>query len=225
MHFTVVPKIVRLFLPRGLTWRIKETIHRESVEADTLGEKADKAGKATPTIYLTFDDGPVPEITPAVLEILRQYNAKATFFCVGDNVRKHPDVYEMVLRAGHATGIHTFSHLKGIKTDDVTYFSDIEKCAEYVDTKLFRPPYGRISRSQVRYLRTKYRIIMWSALTGDYNHQLTKEQVLQNAIKHTGDGSIIVFHDSIKASERMFYALPRMLEHFAKKGYTFKAIA
>ncbi len=224
MHFTVVPKIVRLFLPRGLTWRIKKTIHSESVEADALGEKADKAGKATPTIYLTFDDGPVPEITPAVLEILKQYHAKATFFCVGDNVRKHPDVYEMVLRAGHATGIHTFSHLKGIKTNDATYYSDIEKCAEYIDTKLFRPPYGRISRSQVRYLRTKYRIIMWSALTGDYNHQLTKEQVLENAIKHTGDGSIIVFHDSIKASERMFYALPRMLEHFAKKGYKFEAI-
>lgn len=224
MHFTVVPKIVRLFLPRGLTWRIKKTIHRELVEADTLAEKTGNAGKASPTIYLTFDDGPVPEITPAVLEILRQYNAKATFFCVGDNVRKHPDVYEMVLRAGHATGIHTFSHLKGIKTDDATYFSDIEKCAEYIDTNLFRPPYGRISRSQVKYLKTRYRIIMWSALTGDYNHQLTKEQVLQNAINHTTDGSIIVFHDSIKASERMFYALPRMLEHFTKMGYTFEAI-
>lgn len=224
MHFTVVPKIIRLFLPRGLTWRIKKTIHRESVEADTLGEKIDKTGKATPTIYLTFDDGPVPEITPAVLEILKQYHAKATFFCVGDNVRKHPDVYEMVLKAGHATGIHTFSHLKGIKTDDATYFSDIEKCAEYIDTNLFRPPYGRISRSQVRYLRSKYRIIMWSALTGDYNHQLTKEQVLVNAIKYTGNGSIVVFHDSIKAAERMFYALPRMLEHFTKMGYKFEAI-
>lgn len=224
MHLTVVPKIVRLFLPRGLTWQIKKSTQTETVQVNALGDKADKESKASPTIYLTFDDGPVPEITPAVLEILRQYNAKATFFCVGDNVRKHRGVYEMVLREGHATGIHTFSHLKGIKTDDVTYFSDIEKCAEYVDTKLFRPPYGRISRSQVKYLRTRYRIIMWSALTGDYNHRLTKEQVLENAIKHTKDGSIIVFHDSIKASERMFYALPRMLEHFTKMGYKFEAI-
>jgi len=224
MHFTVVPKIVRLFLPRGLTWQIKKPIHLESPQAGTLVDNTDIAGKASPTIYLTFDDGPVPEITPAVLEILRQYHAKATFFCVGDNVRKHRGVYEMVLREGHATGIHTFSHLKGINTDDATYFSDIEKCAEYIDTGLFRPPYGRISRSQVKYLRTRYRIIMWSALTGDYNHQLTKEHVLENAIKHTKDGSIIVFHDSIKASERMFYALPRMLEHFTKLGYKFEAI-
>jgi peptidoglycan/xylan/chitin deacetylase (PgdA/CDA1 family) len=164
-------------------------------------------------------------VTPQVLEILRNHNAKATFFCVGDNVSKHPEVYAQVLKEGHATGNHTFSHLKGNKTNDEHYFNDIDKCSELIKSPLFRPPHGRIKLSQIKHLKHKYKLIMWSVLTGDYNHKLSKEQVLSNAIRYTKDGSIIVFHDSLKASDRMLYALPRMLEHFTAKGYRFEKIA
>jgi peptidoglycan-N-acetylglucosamine deacetylase len=203
MNIPVVPWIVRILAPSALVWKLPDP---------------------SKSIYITFDDGPIPEVTPQVLEILRNHNAKATFFCVGDNVRKYPEVYSQILKEGHATGNHTFSHQKGNKTNDEHYFNDIDKCGELVKSPLFRPPHGRIKLSQIKYLKHKYKLIMWSILTGDYNHKLSKEQVLNNSIRHTKDGSIIVFHDSLKASERMLYALPRMLEHFTAKGYKFEKI-
>lgn len=205
MHFATVPFAVRLLSPRGLFWTLK-------------GKSQDKS------LYLTFDDGPVPEVTPEVLSILAKYDAKATFFCVGDNVRKHPDLFKAISDAGHAVGNHSYSHLNGSKTNDYDWYADIEKCDSLINSKLFRPPYGRISWKQVKYLRKKYKIIMWSVLTGDYNHGLTKEMVLDIAVKYSKDGSILVFHDSIKASERMFYALPKVIEHFTAKGYSFNII-
>lgn len=205
MHFATVPFAVRLFSPRGLFWSLKCKTQEKS-------------------LYLTFDDGPVPEVTPQVLSILAQYNAKATFFCVGDNVRKHPEVFKAILDAGHAVGNHTYSHLNGSKTNESDWYADIEKCDALISSDLFRPPYGRISWKQVKNLRKKYKIIMWSVLTGDYNHNLTKEMVLDFALKYSNDGSIIVFHDSIKASERMLFALPKVIEHFTNKGYTFRSI-
>lgn len=214
MHFPTVPFAVRLLSPAALNWRIKDTF-----------EETGPGKKAIKRLFLTFDDGPVPEVTPLVLDILKKYNAKATFFCVGDNVRKYPEVYKRVLDEGHATGNHSFSHLNSSKTDTATWYADIEKCTEYVHSPLFRPPHGRITYKQVRHLSKKFKIIMWSVLTGDYNHSLTKEMVLDYALKYSKSGSIIVFHDSIKASERMLYALPRVLEHFSKLGYSFEKLS
>lgn len=207
MHFPVVPFAVRLLSPRGLYW---------SMGKSKRGEK---------TIYITFDDGPVPEVTPKVLEILERYDAKATFFCVGDNVGKYPDIFQRLVDSGHAIGNHTFHHLNGSRTDKAVWYEDIELCDSLVHSKLFRPPHGRITWKQVKKLRTRYKIIMWSVLTGDYNHSLTKEMVADFAIRYAADGSIIVFHDSLKAEERMLYALPIVLENFKNKGYTFKTIS
>ena len=179
-----------------------------------------KSGK----IYLTFDDGPIPEITPKVLDILERHNAKATFFCVGDNVSKHPEVYQQVVNAGHANGNHTFHHLNGWKTSVEEYINDVNKCSKLVNSPLFRPPHGRIRPSAIKRLRKEYQIIMWSVLTGDYDRTLTPEKVLKNAIDHTTDGSIVVFHDSVKASERMEFALTKTLAYFSEQGYEFRTL-
>jgi peptidoglycan/xylan/chitin deacetylase (PgdA/CDA1 family) len=175
-------------------------------------------------IYLTFDDGPVPEITPGVLGILKERDIVATFFCVGENVKKHPDVFAQITGAGHAIGNHTFHHLNGWKTPPAEYFADVMRCEEYFKTSLFRPPYGRISPSQYFLLKKKYRIILWSVLSGDYNQRITKEQCLQNVVTCTKPGSIIVFHDSLKAKENLFFTLPRFLDHFLKEGYRFEKL-
>lgn len=224
MHFPTVPLTLQWLSPHSLTWRIKNT-HNKTLKGKTDIDSVNNNHEQTPTLYLTFDDGPIPEVTPQVLEILKRYNAKATFFCVGDNVRKHPQVYDLILKDGHSTGNHTYSHLKGIKTGNEQYFKDIEKCSELVHSNLLRPPYGRISYHQVKVLEKQYKIIMWSVLTGDYDHQLTKEEVLDNAIKHSNDGSIIVFHDSIKAYDRMIYALPALLEYYSSKEFKFDKIS
>ena len=172
-------------------------------------------------VFLTFDDGPIPEVTQQVLAILRKYNIKATFFCVGENVQKYPEVFNMLVAAGHAIGNHTYHHIKAWKTDCNSYLSEVEQCNRLIKSKLFRPPHGQINRKIARKLGDNYRIIMWSALTGDYDKKLSGEQCLANAIKHTSPGSIIVFHDSIKARERMEYALPLYIEHCINQGYTF----
>ncbi|GAB3932975.1 polysaccharide deacetylase family protein [Mucilaginibacter myungsuensis] len=177
-----------------------------------------------PQIYLTFDDGPIPIVTPFVLNILKQYNAKATFFCIGDNVAKHPDVYQAVVDAGHRIGNHTFNHLKGWKTDDDTYTQNFIKCDDLLHTDLFRPPYGRIKRTQIQRLKAvkpDLEIIMWDVLSGDFDLNLKPEVCLANVIKHTGNGAIIVFHDSLKAFPRLEYVLPKALAHWADKGYSF----
>jgi peptidoglycan-N-acetylglucosamine deacetylase len=178
-------------------------------------------------IYLTFDDGPIPDVTDFVLKTLNTFNAKATFFCVGDNILKHPAIFERVLSGGHQIGNHTFNHLKGWKTDDPAYLQNISQCQQLTQTNLFRPPYGRIKKSQVKHLHTlfpKIQIIMWDVLSGDFDLQLSPEKCLQNVIKHSGNGSIILFHDSIKAFERLRYALPRVLKYFQDKGYTFATL-
>jgi peptidoglycan/xylan/chitin deacetylase (PgdA/CDA1 family) len=177
-------------------------------------------------VFLTFDDGPIPDITEWVLDTLRQYNAKATFFCIGDNVRKHPDVFQKILNASHAIGNHTFNHMNGWKSADALYLDNIDQCAAQmrIDTNLFRPPYGRIKRSQSRVVLANKRIIMWDVLSGDFSKDLTPEICLKKTIQYTRPGSIVLFHDSIKASKNMQYALPRYLDYFSKEGYRFEAL-
>lgn len=180
-------------------------------------------------IYLTFDDGPIPEVTEFVLETLTKFNAKATFFCIGDNIRKHPQIFKKIIAEGHSFGNHTFNHLNGWKTEDTTYLQNIEKCDSILtensnfstEKKLFRPPYGRIKRSQAEVVIPNYEIIMWDVLTGDFSQNLSKETILKKTITHTETGSIILFHDSIKANKNMSFVLPRFLEHFSEKGFHF----
>ena len=184
-------------------------------------------------LYLTFDDGPIPEVTEYVLEELDKYKVKATFFCVGDNIQKYPEVFKKIITKGHGVGNHTFNHLKGWKTDDKIYFENILKCEEEIarhsslvtrHSKLFRPPYGLIKRSQIRQLKDQYEIIMWDVLTGDFNKDLSCENCLNKAIKYTQKGSIVIFHDSIKAEKNLKYALPRFLDHFINQGYRFELL-
>jgi len=190
-------------------------------------------------IYLTFDDGPIPNVTDFVLKTLKAFNAKATFFCIGDNILKHPEVYAHVINDGHAVGNHTFNHLKGWKTDDETYIENTLMCQQLTRTNLFRPPYGRIKKSQVRRLKslvldqsdsrlstssTGLQIVMWDVLSGDFDINLSPEKCYQNVIKHTENGSIVVFHDSLKAFDRLEYTLPRALKYFSDKGFTFSSL-
>jgi peptidoglycan/xylan/chitin deacetylase (PgdA/CDA1 family) len=179
------------------------------------------------TIYLTFDDGPHPEITPFVLQELAKYNARATFFCIGNNVEDNKTVYERILEEGHAVGNHSFDHLDGWKTSKEEYVSNVLKAGKIIKSGLFRPPYGRITRQQRKALtglKNPFKIIMWSVLSGDFDLTVSPEQCCSNILKHAKSGAIIVFHDSEKAFERMQYALPVVLKHFADKGYQFKEI-
>jgi peptidoglycan/xylan/chitin deacetylase (PgdA/CDA1 family) len=180
-------------------------------------------------IYLTFDDGPVPGPTEFALEALDKAKAKATFFCIGGNVRKHPEVFKCILEKGHSIGNHTFHHLNGWKTELSTYVEDVQLCADEISkygapaSNLFRPPYGRITRSQIGALMNQ-RIIMWDVLTNDYAKNLSPERCLRGSISSARPGSIVVFHDSLKAERNMTFALPRFLEHFASLGYSFKSL-
>ena len=177
-------------------------------------------------IYLSFDDGPHPVATEFVLDELKKYNAKATFFCIGKNVAAHPGTYKRILSEGHATGNHTHDHVNGWKTNDKLYFENIAKAAKYIDTDLFRPPYGRITRFQARQAAEKlgFTIVMWSVLSGDFDTTITPQKCWGNVKRTAGNGSIIVFHDSEKAMERMTYALTEALEYFSKKGFVFEKL-
>lgn len=176
-------------------------------------------------IYLTFDDGPVPGPTEFVLDNLKQNNCKATFFSIGDNVKKHPAVFQRIQNEGHLIGNHTFNHLKGWSYGDDEYLTNIQKCDEALGFKasIFRPPYGRIKNSQIKKLES-YKIIMWDVLTSDYAKSMSPERCLQGSIAATRPGSIVVFHDSLKAERNMTYAFPRYIEHFLNQGFTFKSI-
>ncbi|CAM1372017.1 putative peptidoglycan N-acetylglucosamine deacetylase, CE4 family [Tenacibaculum litoreum] len=180
-------------------------------------------------IYLTFDDGPIPEVTEFVLNQLNKFNAKATFFCIGDNVRKHPAVFSRIINEGHSVGNHTFNHLNGWKSSNTAYIENTSKCENLLPhqkTKLFRPPYGKIKRKQAKQLLANgYKIIMWDVLSADFDSTITKEKCLQNVLRNVENGSIIVFHDSIKASDKLYYALPKVLKEFSFQGYKFKAIS
>ncbi|WP_201288864.1 polysaccharide deacetylase family protein [Polaribacter septentrionalilitoris] len=191
-------------------------------------------------IFLTFDDGPTPEITQFVLDELQKYDAKATFFCIGKNIEKYPNIFAQIIADGHAIGNHTQNHLKGWKTNTITYLENILECEEVISkeieklnhsknyaqkSKLFRPPYGKIKKKQAKKLiKRGYEIIMWNVLSADFNINISKEECLENVLENTKEGSIIVFHDSIKAAERMQYALPRLLKEFSNKGFTFSSI-
>ncbi len=177
-------------------------------------------------VYLTFDDGPIPEVTPWVLDLLRQHEIKATFFMVGDNIRKYPDIYRMVVEEGHRTGNHTFNHIRGFRFRTQNYMANTEKANEIMQTDLFRPPHGHMRWSQYRLLRKKYRIVMWDVVTRDYSKKLRGPQVLANVMKYTRNGSILTFHDSLKSwnNNNLQYALPRSIEFLKKEGYAFKLL-
>lgn len=195
------------------------------------------------TIYLTFDDGPTPEITNWTLDTLKRFNAKATFFCIGNNIKKHPDIFENIIKEGHAIGNHSFNHIKGWKTKTQDYLKDISEAQKIIDSKiqichtgrsgstefriqnLFRPPYGQIKPKQGRELIDQgYKIIMWDILSFDWDKNITKETCLNNVVQKATRGSIVVFHDSIKASKNMQYALPKVLNYFSEMGYNFEAL-
>lgn len=176
-------------------------------------------------IYLTFDDGPHPEITPWVLQQLQQYNAKATFFCIGKNVAAYPAVYERILDEGHQTGNHTMHHMNGWKSATAAYFTDILEAGKYIQGKLFRPPYGKLTRFQGKALRQAgYEVVMWSILSGDFDRNLAPEKCWEMVQENVGNGAIIVYHDSDKAWDRLSYSLPRLLEKFSHMGYTFASL-
>lgn len=176
------------------------------------------------TVYLTFDDGPIPEVTPWVLDLLKKYNIKATFFCVGDNVRKHPEVFKMLVSAGHSVGNHTFNHLQGFKVKSDKYVENVELADAYIRSNLFRPPHGHLRIRQGTRLSKKFRFVMWDVITRDYNRKLSGEYVLNVVKRYVRNGSIIVFHDSIKAEKNMKYALPRAIEFLLSEGYKFEKI-
>lgn len=194
------PKFIRRLYPRAC-WRMN------------VSERA---------VYLTFDDGPIPEVTPWVLEVLDKYKIKATFFMVGDNVRKFPDVYRMVVERGHRIGNHTYNHLRGIEKRTKDYVANTEKANGYLGTNLFRPPHGFMRLNQYRALRQHYQIVMWDLVTRDYNPKLNGRQVLRKVRKYTRNGSIITFHDSLRSVDNLRYALPRSIEWLLSEGYKFK---
>jgi peptidoglycan-N-acetylglucosamine deacetylase len=175
-------------------------------------------------VYLTFDDGPIPNVTDFVLNTLKSFEIKATFFCIGDNITKHPEIFERLKNEGHAVGNHTFNHLKGWKTDNETYIANTLKCQELTQSNLFRPPYGRIKKSQASNLKSQIsnlKIIMWDVLSGDFDENLTPEKCFKNVKNYTKNGSIVVFHDSLKAFDRLKYALPKTIQYLRDKGYQF----
>ena len=175
-------------------------------------------------IYLTFDDGPIPEITPWVLDILNQFKAKATFFCVGDNIKKYTGIFKKIVNDGHQIGNHTFHHLNSWKTTDEIYLEDFYAFEKFHKTQLFRPPYGRIKMKVAKEICKSHNIIMWSVLTRDYSEKVSPEKCLKISLNNTTSGSIVLFHDSIKAQKNLRYVLPKFLEHFSKLGYRFEAI-
>jgi peptidoglycan/xylan/chitin deacetylase (PgdA/CDA1 family) len=184
------------------------------------------------TVYLTFDDGPVPQATPWVLQVLREHNIKATFFCIGDNIRKYPQTLQQVIADGHTIGNHTFNHLNGWQNPYGDYINNFDKCeaviAQHVPqpAKLFRPPYGKIKSAQAKAIRKKgYKIIMWDVLSADFDQTITPQKCLDNVLQNVQPGSIIIFHDSIKASANLTYALPQAIAWLKKEGYQFGVVA
>ncbi|SNC66070.1 Peptidoglycan/xylan/chitin deacetylase, PgdA/CDA1 family [Hymenobacter gelipurpurascens] len=183
-----------------------------------------------PTIYLTFDDGPIPEETPFVLETLARFNARGTFFCVGDNLHRHPEVAQEVVAQGHRLANHTYHHISGWRHSRARYLQDVGQCQALLDAlqpeprPLIRPPYGRITIPLAQALNSTHQVVMWDVLTYDYDRDFAAEKCLHHAIRNTRPGSITVFHDSLKASRNMRYVLPRYLQHFSEQGYRFERL-
>tara|TARA_B110000003_G_scaffold267739_1_gene296351 strand:- start:8884 stop:9504 length:621 start_codon:yes stop_codon:yes gene_type:complete len=176
-------------------------------------------------IYLTFDDGPTPEITSFILKQLKIFNAKATFFCIGKNVKKHQNIYHKIIEDEHSVGNHTFNHFNSFITKKSTYLENVHQASTLIESKLFRPPYGKLKSSHREILQKEgFEIIMWDVLSGDFDTSISCEKCLRNVLKNTRNGSIIVMHDSEKAKSKLIYTLPKVLDYFSKKGYLFKAI-
>lgn len=175
-------------------------------------------------VFLTFDDGPIPEFTPWILEKLAEYDFKATFFCVGENVRKYPEIFQTILDQGHAVGNHTQHHLNGWMNDTENYMEDVRQCDQYIDSPLFRPPYGKLKPAQASLLKKEKTIVLWDVLSGDFDEKITPEKCLDNVMRNYEPGSIIVFHDNIKATEKLHFALPAFLAHLADQGYSSAAL-
>jgi peptidoglycan-N-acetylglucosamine deacetylase len=175
-------------------------------------------------IYLTFDDGPIPDVTEWVLDVLKQYDIKATFFCLGCNAVKHPEIYSKIIKDGHVVGNHTHHHLNGWESEDKDYLNNIKKANKFLNATLFRPPYGRIKKSQISEVVKNYKVVMWDVLSGDFDPKTTPEKCYNNVIKNTKPGSVIVFHDSVKAEENLKYALPKAIEYLLEQGFEFDVI-
>lgn len=183
----------------------------------------------TDAVYLTFDDGPIPEVTPWVMDTLAKYGIKGTFFCVGDNVRKYPEVFKRLISEGHHVGNHTFNHLNGQKVENRTYLENVKKCSDEIErqgvtSKLFRPPHGKLKYSQTTAMGREYEIVMWNVLSGDFDQKLSKEDCLAATLKATRRGSVVVFHDSIKTLEKLEYVLPRYIESCLDRGMKFDVL-
>lgn len=170
---------------------------------------------------MTFDDGPIPDVTPDVLKILKKHAIKATFFCVGENIQKHPALFDLIKADGHQVGNHTYNHLNGMRTSTEEYVANVAKCQELTQSKLFRPPYARIRKEQLRRLKASYEIVIADVIPYDFDQSLSPENCYQNAIGHARNGSIVIFHDNIKAKENLLYALPRAIAYWKAKGYSF----
>lgn len=195
-------KALRLLYPKAV-WKVKTT---------------------DPILYLTFDDGPIPELTEWVLDTLKHYNIKATFFCVGDNIEKNKSIFNRIAQEGHTVANHTYNHVKGFKTKTKDYLENTEKCEVLTNSRIFRPPYGQLKKSQYKsLLKSGYKIVMWDVISYDYE-KIKPETCLKNVIKNVKNGSIILFHDNVKAEEKIKYALPKTIEHFLKLNYKFAAL-
>jgi len=175
-------------------------------------------------VYLTFDDGPVPEVTPQVLSVLDYFNIKATFFCVGDNVNKYPELYREILLKGHSVGNHTFHHLNGFKVEHEQYLNDVEQASQLIDSRLFRPPYGKLTRREKKILEQKFQIVLWDVISYDYDRNLSPSQVLENVKHNSRNGSVILFHDSVKAKNNMLSVLPDAINFLLAKGFRFERL-
>jgi len=202
-YLVKTPKIIRRFYPKRV-WTLP---------------------KDSNAVLLTFDDGPIPEVTPWVLEQLKKHRAKATFFCIGENINKHPEVFKRIISEGHSVGNHTFNHLNGWNSDTDNYINNCIKFKELNNSELFRPPFGKLTSKQSKILQKKgYKIIMWDVLSRDFDEKISKEQCLKNVLKNIQTGSIVVFHDSLKAEEKLRYILPKVLCFLNKKKINCKGI-
>jgi peptidoglycan-N-acetylglucosamine deacetylase len=172
-------------------------------------------------VYLTFDDGPIPEVTEFVLDVLKAHHIKATFFCIGKNAELHPDIFKRILDEGHAVGNHTHSHINGWNSNTRSYVDDAIRAGMVIDTRLFRPPYGRIRKEQADEIMLKYKVVMWDVLSYDFDKNISPQQCLKNVTENVRPGSIVVFHDSLKAKDNMQYALPLVIEKLKNEGYEF----
>lgn len=202
MYLVKTPVLISKLMSKSLIWKIP------------TNEKI---------IYLTFDDGPIPYLTMEILSILADYQAKATFFCVGENVERYPQIVNRITDDGHLIGNHSYNHLSGWKTPMKDYINNVKKASKYIDSNLFRPPYGQINYQQIKHLKDDYKIIMWSILSGDFDTQLSTEQCLFNVLQ-SKPGDIVVFHDNEKSREKVIAVLPQFLDHFTKLGYEFHAL-